>query len=376
MAELTVAEQKSRQGGLKINRLFTTEGVDPLDAAEYEFRSSIIRNSDGSVVFEMNDVEVPKGWSQVATDIIAQKYFRKAGVPQHDRNGNLLRGADGKPATGCEKSIRQLVRRLTGCWRQWGEKYGYFASKADAESFEAELSYMLLNQMASPNSPQWFNTGLANSYGITGSPQGHYYADPQTGEVRLSEDSYTHPQPHACAEYHTQIYTEDGVKYIGEIVESNLVGLRVFDGESYTPVLATNYNGEKEVFRIRLKNGNYIDLTEDHLVLSANERRKDGGKYEWKGVKSLNAGMKMQQPLVLEVKEKNVFSEDLAAARLAGWITGDGSVGVYDGVMRLEIITVNDDEHAAVLNDIAEVFPGANYWITEFKTQAKLVFLI
>ncbi|MCX8175316.1 MAG: vitamin B12-dependent ribonucleotide reductase [Candidatus Micrarchaeota archaeon] len=198
MGEATVSREAVRQGGLKIQRFFTTEGIDPLEAVEYELRSSIIRNADGSVVFEMHDVEVPSFWSQVATDILAQKYFRKAGVPQYDRHGNLLRDSSGKPLSGPERSIRQVVRRLAGCWRMWGEKYGYFASKADAEAFEDEIKYMLLHQMASPNSPQWFNTGLAYAYGIRGSPQGHYYADPQTGEVKPSEDAYTHPQPHAC----------------------------------------------------------------------------------------------------------------------------------------------------------------------------------
>ena len=193
----TVA-QEERHGGLKISRLFTTEGTDPLESAEYELRTSAIRNSDGSVVFEMRDIEVPKSWSQVATDIIAQKYFRKAGVPQRDRNGNQLRGQDGKPVLGPERSIRQVVHRMAGCWRHWGEKYGYFAGKADADAFEDELKAMLINQMASPNSPQWFNTGLAHSYGITGNAQGHYYVEPQTGEVKISTDAYTHPQPHAC----------------------------------------------------------------------------------------------------------------------------------------------------------------------------------
>ena len=158
MAEALVAEQKTRQGGLKVNRIFTREGEDPLDAMEFELRSSAIRNADGSVVFEMQDVEVPKNWSQVATDIVAQKYFRKAGVPQYDRNGNLLKDANGNTITGSERSVKQVVNRLAGCWRHWGEKYGYFASKADAEALEDEMRFMLANQMASPNSPQWFNT--------------------------------------------------------------------------------------------------------------------------------------------------------------------------------------------------------------------------
>ncbi|MFA6907206.1 MAG: vitamin B12-dependent ribonucleotide reductase [Candidatus Micrarchaeia archaeon] len=183
---------------MKIKRLFTEEGADPLDAVEYELRTSVIRNSDGSVVFEMRDVEVPKSWSQVATDIVAQKYFRKAGVPQYDKQGNALKDSNGKAVTGSEKTVRQVVGRLAGCWRSWGEKYGYFQSKSDADAFEDELKFMLASQMASPNSPQWFNTGLAHAYGITGNRQGHYYVDPADGVVKQSTDAYTHPQPHAC----------------------------------------------------------------------------------------------------------------------------------------------------------------------------------
>ncbi len=356
-------------GGLKVPRRFSKSGVDPFSQFEYEPRTSTIRNPDGSVVFSLTNIEVPKGWSQVATDILAQKYFRKAGVPLKDASGKpVLDPASGKPVYGSETSVKQIVKRLASSWRWWGERHDYFFSAEDAEAFEDELVYMLLSQMAAPNSPQWFNNGLALAYGIKGHAQGHYHVDPKTGQPVMAADTYTHPQLHACAEYRTQIYTEGGIRHIGEIVEGNLVGAQVFDGEAYTPILAVKYNGEKEVFRIRLRNGNYIDLTQDHLVLSAQERRKDGGKYEWKEVKSLRAGMRMQQPLVLDVREKNVFPDELAKARLAGWIVGDGSVGIYDGVMRLEIITVNDDEHESVLADIGEVFPIAHYWVTRFKT--------
>ncbi|MFA6214690.1 MAG: LAGLIDADG family homing endonuclease [Candidatus Micrarchaeia archaeon] len=193
-----ISKQATRQGGTQIRRLFTEEGTDPLEAVEYELRSSIIRNSDGSVVFEMRDVEVPKSWSQVATDIVAQKYFRKAGVPQHDKSGNLLKDSNGKAVTGSERSVREVVSRLALCWRTWGEKHSYFSSKADADAFEDELKHMLVHQMASPNSPQWFNTGLALSYGIKGNSQGHYYVDADDGKVKQSTDAYSHPQPHAC----------------------------------------------------------------------------------------------------------------------------------------------------------------------------------
>ncbi|MBV8596191.1 MAG: hypothetical protein JOZ50_08050, partial [Candidatus Eremiobacteraeota bacterium] len=171
---------------MKIQRRFTKPGIDPLDEVRWERRESVIREPDGTVVFEMRDIEVPADWSQVATDILAQKYFRKAGVPQPD--GTL----------GRETSARQVVRRLAGCWTDWGRRYKYFDSDEDAAAFDAELTHMLINQMASPNSPQWFNTGLAYAYGITGPAQGHYYVDPDTKELVRGKDSYTHPQPHAC----------------------------------------------------------------------------------------------------------------------------------------------------------------------------------
>src|SRR5690606_32362636 len=122
----------------------------------------------------------------------------KAGVPQVDENGNPLLDAEGNPVLGPERSARQVISRLTGCWRDWGERYGYFASEEDAQAFEDELKYMLVHQMAAPNSPQWFNTGLYYAYGITGRAQGHSYIDPDTGELKYSQDAYSRPTPHAC----------------------------------------------------------------------------------------------------------------------------------------------------------------------------------
>ncbi len=184
--------------GLVVERRFTTPGSDPVEQVRCERRTSRIVNTDGSVVFEMRDAEVPADWSQVATDIVVSKYFRKAGVPQFDAQGNVLKDGNGNVITGPERSVKQVVRRLAGCWKFWGETYGYFATKQDAQAFEDEISHMLIHQMVAPNSPQWFNTGLHHTYGITGIPQGHYYCDPETGEVKESPDAYTHPQPHAC----------------------------------------------------------------------------------------------------------------------------------------------------------------------------------
>ncbi|MFH1306954.1 MAG: LAGLIDADG family homing endonuclease [Candidatus Micrarchaeota archaeon] len=185
--------------GLKIKRKFTKQGVDVFSQFLYEFRSSTIRNTNGSIVFELTNIEVPKQWSQVATDILAQKYLRKAGVPQRDNEGKIiLDPATKKPISGSETSVKQIVKRLASSWRHWGERFNYFSSPDDAESFEEELIYMLLNQMCAPNSPQWFNNGLALSYGIKGNAQGHYYVDPKTKQLTEAMDAYTHPQLHAC----------------------------------------------------------------------------------------------------------------------------------------------------------------------------------
>lgn len=183
---------------MKIARRFTKTGQNVFDAVEWTRRSSRISNSDGSTVFEMKDAEIPASWSQLATDIVVSKYFRKAGVPQVDAAGRPVVDADGRPILGGETSVRQVVHRLAGCWQQWGDRFGYFSSRRDSEAFYDELAYMLLNQYAAPNSPQWFNTGLNFAYGISGPAQGHWVADHATGAVSLAHDAYSHPQPHAC----------------------------------------------------------------------------------------------------------------------------------------------------------------------------------
>ena len=172
--------------GLKFNRRFTKDGTSPFDLFEYDYRDSVIKNPSGEKVFEMNNVEVPKQWSQIATDILAQKYFRKAGVPQPD--GSM----------GRETSVKQVAHRMANCWRMWGERYGYFATKKDAQVFYEELVFSILNQSCVPNSPQWFNTGLHESYGIIGKAQGHYYVDPKDSQLKKSTNAYERPQPHAC----------------------------------------------------------------------------------------------------------------------------------------------------------------------------------
>ncbi|MEO8210425.1 MAG: vitamin B12-dependent ribonucleotide reductase [bacterium] len=199
---------------MKINRVFVNKDSSAFDIIEFDTRSSVIRNPDGSIVFEMNDIKVPNHWSQVATDIIAQKYFRKAGVPvfikkveeegipewlrRSEPDNERLKNIAEEERYTSEKDSTQVFCRLAGCWTYWGWKHNYFDSEEDAKNFYDELCYMLAMQFAAPNSPQWFNTGLNWAYGITGPSQGHFYVDPKTEKLVTSKDAYTHPQPHAC----------------------------------------------------------------------------------------------------------------------------------------------------------------------------------
>jgi ribonucleoside-diphosphate reductase alpha chain len=199
---------------MHINRLFTKAGENPLASLKFTKRISEIKNPDGSTVFRMEDVMTPEHWSQVAVDIIAQKYFRKAGVPKLLKrvyeegipewlqtslpDEEKLNELPEEERFASERDSRQVFHRLAGNWTYWGWKAHYFNSEEDAQAYYDELVYMLANQMAAPNSPQWFNTGLNWAYGISGPSQGHYYVDYATGELTRSTDAYTHPQPHAC----------------------------------------------------------------------------------------------------------------------------------------------------------------------------------
>jgi len=183
---------------MKIVRRFTKAGESPYQSIPFSTRTSEIRNPDGSTVFHQDNIQAPEHWSQLAVDILAQKYFRKAGVPQCDDEGTPLLNEKGGPLLGGERDARQVFHRLAGCWTEWGKNHNYFESPEDAQTFQDELSYMLAWQMAAPNSPQWFNTGLHFAYGLSGPSQGHYYVDPNTHRVKEANNAYERPQVHAC----------------------------------------------------------------------------------------------------------------------------------------------------------------------------------
>jgi ribonucleoside-diphosphate reductase alpha chain len=265
---------------MKIHRRFTRAGEGPYAGITFEQRTSEIKNPDGKVIFRQENVTVPSQWSQIATDVLAQKYFRKRGVKQ----------ADG--STGGENDARQVFHRLAFTWTDWGKKYGYFSTEEDAQAFYDEMAYMLARQMGAPNSPQWFNTGLFAVYGIDGPAQGHYFVDPKTKKLEKSASAYERPQPHACQPYHATVSTPLGPIPIGSIIENGLVGLEVFDGSNEgrgtTRVVAVKENGVEPVFRVVLKNGAALEATGDHLVFASLECRVGGG---WIRVDGLSPGM-------------------------------------------------------------------------------------
>jgi ribonucleoside-diphosphate reductase alpha chain len=199
---------------MRIERRYTKEGQSPYADIAFRLTTSEIRNPDGSVVFHAENVEIPEQWSQVASDVLAQKYFRKAGVPASLKKVEeesvpswLWRSVADEAALAAlpeaerfigEQSCKQVFDRLAGTWTYWGWKGGYFTSEVDAQAFFDEHRYMLAMQMVAPNSPQWFNTGLHWAYGIDGPSQGHFYVDFKSGELVQSATAYEHPQPHAC----------------------------------------------------------------------------------------------------------------------------------------------------------------------------------
>jgi ribonucleoside-diphosphate reductase alpha chain len=337
----TVSQATASGSALEVKRFFTSPGTHPFEAVEWELRDARIGHGD-RVAFEQTDVEFPKSWSQNATNIVAQKYFR---------------GQIGNPAR--EHSVKQMIGRVAGTIAGWGAERGYFATHEDAEIFEHELAHILLHQMAAFNSPVWFNVGFEE-----------------------------HPQCSACQPYHALVSTPQGMVPIGELVEGDEVGHEVYDANGTTRILATKANGHKQVLRARLRNGSFVEATPDHIVKAVAERRTTPA---WLRMDQLKPGMRMHlhphrakvaDPIRVAVgaaggapaleQLTELDRVEVAEAALAGWLQADGFVGQYEGTNRsltIEFQVANDDEFAWVTRNLDIVFPDAHRKVRDADTQ-------
>lgn len=299
-----------------LRRLFTSPGVHPYDEVVWDRRDARITNfADGSVAFEQTDVEFPGDWSQNATNVVAQKYFR---------------GTLGTPER--ESSLRQVVDRVADTVARWGVEGGYFADDREATTFVDELKYILVTQRAAFNSPVWFNIGVPNAK----------------------------QQSSACQPYGALVSTPGGLIPIGELVERQAVGEKVYDAVGgVTRIVAARANGRKPVRRIHTKSGHQLDVTADHLVF---RRNSGGGRFVEAG--TLRPGDRLEWHRARDHGSGEFDAVAVSEAALAGWLQGDGFVGQYDhGTNRsltIEFITVTDDEFAWVDRHLDVVFPGVH----------------
>jgi ribonucleoside-diphosphate reductase alpha chain len=340
-------QNKTTAKGLHFTRRFTEEGVSPFDLFDYDYRTSVIKNPTGEKVFEMNNVEVPKQWSQIATDILAQKYFRKAGVPQAD--GSL----------GRETSAKQVAHRMANCWKVWGERYGYFASAKDAEVFYDELVYSILNQSCVPNSPQWFNTGLHESYGITGKPQGHYYVDPADNQLKKSANAYERPQPHACF----ILSVSDDLVNDGGIMDLWVREARIF---KYGSGVGTNFSqirggGEK------LSGGG----TSSGLMSFLKIGDRSAGAIKSGGTTRRAAKMvclDLDHPEVMEFIDWKVKEEDKVAALIEA-----GYDNHYEGEAYATVSGQNSNNSVRIPNEFFKVLEEGGDWELKARTDGRVM---
>ncbi|MGI8657840.1 MAG: LAGLIDADG family homing endonuclease, partial [Candidatus Limnocylindria bacterium] len=350
--------QKPTWKGLSIERRFTRPDVHPYDTVEWDLREAAITNEHGKTVFEQKDLEFPKSWSALATNVVASKYFRgHLGTPERER------------------SVRQMIDRVADTIADWGIKDAYFATTDDAEAFRNELKDILLKQRAAFNSPVWFNVGIDE-----------------------------HPQCSACQPYHALVSTPEGMTPIGRLVDDVAVGREVYDANGVTRIVAVKNNGRKPVWRIRLANGNFVEATPDHVVKAVHERRTTP---VWLRVDQLEVGMRMhlhphrarvatpaKVPVAVGASAGDLTDagslagesteEDSAQAAimraeaaLAGWLQADGFVGQYTAgtnrSLTIEFQVANDDEYAWVMQNLDVALPLVHFKVRDADTKVAKV---
>ncbi|MFE6450530.1 vitamin B12-dependent ribonucleotide reductase [Nocardiopsis dassonvillei] len=316
---------KGNRKGIRVRRVFTTPGTHPYDSLEWERRDVVMTNwRDGTVNFEQRGVEFPSSWSMNATQIVTSKYFR---------------GAVGTPER--EWSLKQLIDRVVGVYTETGREHGYFASAEDAEVFDHELKHALAHQLFSFNSPVWFNVGTNSKAQVS-----------------------------ACQPYDAMVSTPAGLVPIGELVERDAVGTKVYDAHGLTRVVATKANGVKDVLRLHTKAGYTLDVTPDHLVWRSTGTELDRGRFL--PAAQLQPGDKVQWHRREAFGESEIRSADIAEAALAGWLQSDGFVGQYNGTNRsltIEAMTVTPAELEWVTSALDTVLPGIHRKETRVSTQ-------
>src|SRR5436190_17603968 len=314
------------QIGIGIGRYFTRPGTHPYDIVEWERREARIQNyKDGTDAFFQPNVEFPTTWSQNATNIVAQKYFR---------------GTLGTPER--ETSLRQVIDRIADTISSWGVRDGYFVDEHEGAAFRNELKFILLTQRAAFNSPVWFNIGVK-------------------GERQ---------QASACQPYEALVSTVDGLVPIGKLVEDAAVGTKVFDANGITKIVAVKANGRKQVLRVHAKAGLTLDVTPDHLVW----RRRRGERPAFVEAATLRRGDQLEWHRVESWGTGEISTREIAEAALAGWLQSDGFVGRYAGTNRsltLEAMTVTDAERDWVNWAVDTVFPDAHSHERRVVTQDK-----
>jgi ribonucleoside-diphosphate reductase alpha chain len=301
---------------LQIRRHFTTEGRHPYDEVEWDHRDAIIQNfRTGEVAFEQKGVEVPKLWSQNATNIAAQKYFRGSlGTPQR------------------EHSVKQMIDRVVSRYTEEGQARGYLRTDAEASAFKDELTHLLVTQKAAFNSPVWFNVGWRPK-----------------GEEQVA----------ACQPYHSPVSTPAGLIPIGRLYDDDAVGTKVFDAHGVTRIVAVKANGHRHVLRIHTKAGHLLDVTGDHLVWKKTGERS--GRFV--PAAELRPGDALEWHRRGSYGEAEIDAREILEAALAGWLQSDGFVGQYTGTnksLTIEAMTVNDAELAWVTNALDRVFPDVH----------------
>jgi ribonucleoside-diphosphate reductase alpha chain len=330
--------RRSKGGTVPLARYFSRQGINPLDQVRYVKAHSRIKDTDGNVVFELKDVEVPADWSQLAVDILVSKYFRKAGVP----------------GTGHETSVRQVIHRLAHTLRVEGEQAGYFSS-ADAESFEAELSFILVNQIGAFNSPVWFNLGLYSEYGIEG--QGGSYAyDPISGSVKETTNAYERPQCSACFIQSV----DDDLMGIFELIKNEA---KLFKYGSGTGTNFSRIRGRQE----KLSGGGYSSGLMSFLeVLDRGAGATKSGGTTRRAAKMVS--LDMDHPEILDFIHWKMREERKAAALIAAGYSSD-----FNGEAYRTVAGQNSNNSVRISDEFMEAVLKDREWNTKARTDGKVI---